>query len=209
MPNIAILYTKIFFLYLHCIVVTMKIPLQITFRNLEPSDAIEAKIRAKSEKLERFAEDIMSCRVIVEAPHKHHHKGVTYAVKIDITLPGTEIIADRHPDQHHAHEDVYVAIRDAFDAAYRQLEDYVRERRHKVKHHETAPHGHIKEIFPDQDYGILMTPDEREIYFHRNSVIGGDFDKLQVGTSVHFSEEMGEKGPQASTVHIEGKHHTV
>ena len=187
----------------------MKIPLQITFRNMEPSDAVEARIRDKAANLEQFAKDIMSCRVIVEAPHKHHNKGNIYAVKIDITLPGDEIIADRNPKQDHAHEDVYVAIRDAFNAVRRQLEDYVRLRRNKVKTHKTLPHGHIKEIFRGEDYGVIDTQDSREIYFHRHSVINADFNQLEVGDSVHFSEEMGEQGPQASTVHVEGKHHAV
>jgi len=187
----------------------MQIPLQITFRNMERSDFIESDIREKAAKLEQFAEHITSCRVIIEAPHQHHHKGNLFGVKIDITLPGKEIIADRHPDQHHAHEDAYVAIRDAFDAARRQLEDYVRRRRGDVKLHETEPHGRITQLFPAEDYGLIESSDGREIYFHRNSVLNADFDKLEEGASVHFSEEMGEKGPQASTVHVEGKHHTV
>lgn len=187
----------------------MKIPLQITFNNMEPSDAVEAKIREKVVNLEHFAGEIMSCRVIVDAPHKHHHKGNIYAVKIDITLPGEEIIADRNPAQDHAHEDVYVAIRDAFNAARRQLEDHVRKRRNKVKTHDTLPHGYIKELFPEENYGVIDTTDSRDIYFHRNSVFNADFDKLKIGDSVHFHEEMGEQGPQASTVHVEGKHHEV
>ena len=187
----------------------MQIPLQITFHNMESSDAIEAKIREKADKLERFADQIMRCRVVVEAPHKHHHKGKLYRVKIDMTLPGDEIVVSHDPGDDQAHEDVYVAIRDTFDAARRQLEDFVRRQRHKVKLHQAIPHGRIKNIFPIEDYGVIETPDGREIYFHRNSVLEADFDKLEVGASVHFSEEMGEKGPQASTVHIEGKHHPV
>ena len=187
----------------------MQIPLQITFRNMEHSDAVEAKIREKSAKLEKFAEHMTSCRVIIDAPHQHHHKGQLFSVKIDITLPGKEIIADRHPGQHHAHEDAYVAIRDAFDAARRQLEDYVRQRRGDVKHHEAEPHGRITQLFPAEDYGVIQTSDGREVYFHRNSVLGVDFNKLEEGAQVHFTEEMGEDGPQASTVHVEGKHHLV
>lgn len=187
----------------------MQIPLQITFRNMEHSDAVEAKIREKAAKLEKFAEHMTSCRVIIDAPHQHHHQGKLFNVKIDITLPGKEIIADRHPDQHHAHEDAYVAIRDAFDAARRQLEDYLRERRREVKHHEVELHGKIVQLFPAEDYGVIETSDGREIYFHRNSVLDADFDKLEEGARVHFSEEMGENGPQASTVHVEGKHHQV
>ena len=187
----------------------MQIPLQITFRNLEQSDFIEGNIREKAEKLERFADKITSCRVVVEAPHKHHHKGGIYLIKIDITLPGKEIVVKHHSDEHHAHEDVYVAIRDAFDIARRQLEDYTRQRRGEVKTHETTPHGRILELFPYQDYGTIQTADSREIYFHRNSLINESFDKLEVGMSVRFSEEMGENGPQASSVQIEGKHHVI
>ncbi|MGD9000401.1 MAG: HPF/RaiA family ribosome-associated protein [Granulosicoccaceae bacterium] len=187
----------------------MKIPLQITFRHMEPSEALEAKIREKAEDLERFVDYIMRCRVTVEAPHQHHRQGKLYNVKIDITLPGEEIIADRHPAEHLAHEDVYVALRDAFNAARRQLEDYARKRRGKVKTHETPPHGQIKILVPDEDYGMIAASDGRDVYFHRNSVIDMDFDKLAVGDTVHFNEEMGEKGPQATTVHVEGKHHII
>ncbi len=115
----------------------MQIPLQVTFRNLEHSEFIEAAVREKTDKLEQFADKITSCRVIIEAPHKHHHKGVIYRVKVDMTLPGKEIVVNHHSDNHHEHEDVYVAIRDAFNAARRQLEDYVRQRRGEVKAHET------------------------------------------------------------------------
>lgn len=187
----------------------MQIPLQITFRHMERSDALEAKIREKAQKLEQFAEHIMSCRVTIDLEHKHHQQGKLYGVKIDITVPGKEIIADRHPDKHHAHEDVYVALRDAFDASRRQLEDYVRKQRGKVKEHEILPHGKIKELFPSEDYGLIETLDGREVYFHRNSIIDENFDNLTEGDKVHFSEEMGEEGPQASTVHLEGKHHVT
>jgi len=185
----------------------MQIPLQITFRHMDHSDALEAKIREKAEKLEQFAEHITSCRVTVDLDHKHHHQGKLYGIKIDITVPGAEIIADRHPDKHQAHEDVYVAIRDAFKAARRQLEDYARKHRNKVKTHETVPHGTIQTLFPHEDYGVISASDGREVYFHRNSVVGVDFNTLAEGDSVHFSEEVGEQGPQASTVHVEGKHH--
>jgi len=187
----------------------MQIPLKITFKDIPQSDFVEGRIREKVAKLEKFAGDITSCRVTIEAPHQHHNKGNLYNIKVDVTLPGEEIVANRHPDQHHAHEDIYVAIRDAFNATQRQLEDYVRRRRGKVKTHDSEPHGKIISLVPYEDYGLIQTDDGREIYFHRNSVLEEDFDKLEIGTSVHFSEEMGDNGPQASTIHVEGKHHTV
>ena len=185
----------------------MQIPLQITFRNFEHSDAVEARIREKAQKLERFAEHITSCRVTLEAPHQHQQKGNLYSVVVDITLPGQEIVANRHSDKHQAHQDIYVAIRDAFNAAQRQVEDYVRKRRGDVKNHDIEPHGMVKELHPEADFGVIQTPDQREIYFHRNSLTNAEFEQLEVGSLVHFNEEMGEKRPQASTVHIEGKHH--
>ena len=187
----------------------MQIPLQITFRHMEHSDALETKIREKVQKLEQFAEHIISCRVTIDLEHRHHHQGKLYGVKFDITLPGTEIIADRHPDKHQAHEDVYLALRDAFNASHRQLEDYVSKQRDKMKVHETVPHGKIKKLFPYEDYGLIETFDGREIYFNRNSIVYEDFDNLTEGDSVHFSEEMGKDGPQASTIHLEGKHHVT
>lgn len=100
----------------------MKTPLQITFRDMERSDALETHIREKADKLEQFFADIVSCRVVVEQAAKHQQQGKPFNVRIDIGVPGKELIVDKQ-----AHEDVYVALRDAFDAAKRQLEDYVRQ----------------------------------------------------------------------------------
>jgi len=180
----------------------MQIPLQINFRHMETSAALEAKIREKVQKIEQFSEHITSFRVTIDLEHKHHRQGNLFVVKIDITLPGKEIVIARHPDNNHAHEDVYVALSDAFGAARRQLEDYVRKIRGKVKTHEEVPRGRIKALYLDQDYGLIETPVGSEFYFHRNSVLDKDFDSLSVGDSVRFSEEMGEDGPQASTVHV-------
>jgi ribosome-associated translation inhibitor RaiA/cold shock CspA family protein len=185
----------------------MKLPLQVVFRNMEESAAVEAKIRERAEQLERIYEHIMSCRVLVEAHHKHHHQGNLYHVRIDLKVPESEIVASRDPAEHHAHEDVFVAVRDAFDAVRRRLEDYARRRRGDVKPHEVPPHGRIAELNPD--YGRIETIDGRLIYFHRNSVFEADFDQLKIGTEVRFVEEVGELGPQASTVYVIGKHHVV
>lgn len=114
----------------------MQIPLQVTFRGIPPSEAVEARIREKASKLERFHSHIMSCRVAVEAEHQHHHQGNQYHIRIDITTPGKEIVVSREHHDNKAHEDVYVAIRDAFDAATRQLEDHARKQRGEVKTHQ-------------------------------------------------------------------------
>lgn len=184
-------------------------PLEVTFRGLDSSPTVEANVHERVEKLERFCDEIIGCRVMIEAPHRHHHKGNIYHVRIDLTLPGKEIVIKRDPKRDQAHEDIYVALRDAFDAARRRVEDYVRRRRQHVKHHETPPHGAIKQLFPEMDYGIIVTPDNREIYFHRNCIVDADFSKLSEGMEVRFVEQPGEHGPQASTVKLVGKHHVV
>lgn len=187
----------------------MQTPLQIAFRNFERSEAIAAKIEERANKLESFYDGIIGCRVTVEALHKHHRQGNHYHVRVTVTVPGAELVADREPDEHYAYSDVYVAIRDAFDAMRRQLEDYARQRRRQVKLHESPPHGVVVEIHFDENYGRIETPGIGLVYFHRNSVVDADFDKLEVGTEVRFELEMGERGPQATTVHVIGKHHII
>jgi ribosomal subunit interface protein len=182
----------------------MQLPLQITFRNVTPSDAIDAKIRERAAKLDTYYDRITGCHVLVEAPHRHHHQGKLFHVRIDVILPGTELIVNRAPMEHHAHEDVFVAIRDAFDAARRQLEDYARRQRADTKQHVETPHGRVSKLF--SDHGFITTSDEREVYFHQNSVLGGAFATLALGTPVRFVEEEGEKGPQASTVKVADGH---
>lgn len=189
----------------------MDLPLQVTFRNMDRSDAVEARVRERAAKLERFFEHVTSCRVVVEAPDRHHRKGKLYHVRIELGVPGKELVVSRHPKAKHAHEDVYVAVRDAFDAARRQLEDYVRRLEGKVKSHEVPPHGKVVRIFPDDGYGFIESSDGQEIYFHRNSVLRSAFDKLETGDEVRIVVAEGEsaEGSQASTVDPLGKRHIV
>jgi len=188
----------------------MQIPLQITFRDMEPSEAVEARIREKAAKLEQYYDRIMSCRVMVESPHGHHHQGRLFQVRIDLTVPDGELVVNQaHHHRDHSHEDVYVALRDAFNAMQHQLQSHVQKRRGRVKQHEAPPGGHVISLNPEEDYGRIGTPDGRTIYFHRNSVLNGGFDGLEVGAEVRFAEETGEQGPQASSVMPVGKHHVV
>lgn len=187
----------------------MQTPLQIAFRNLERSEAIAAKIEERAAKLESYYDPIIGCRVTVEAQHKHHRRGNQFHVRVDVTVPGGELVASREPDEHHSYSDVYVAIRDAFDAMRRQLEDHARKQRRQVKAHETPPHGRIVELHPDEDYGMIEAPGTGLVYFHRNSVVDADFDKLEIDAEVRFDIEMGERGPQATTVYLIGKHHII
>jgi cold shock CspA family protein/ribosome-associated translation inhibitor RaiA len=187
----------------------MQLPLQISFRHMGHSPAIEALVREKAAHLDTYADHIMGCRVVVEPAGKHHQYGNLYEVRIDLTVPGEELAVTREPGAHTAYRDIHVAIRDAVDSARRRLEDYARRRRGAVKALETAPHARVTKLFPEEGYGFLQTPDGREIYFHRHSVLHEGFDRLRIGTEVAFVEEAGKKGPQASTVRPVGRHHHV
>ena len=113
----------------------MEQPLEIAFHGMDHSDAVEERIRERVEKLERYFDRIVSCRVAVEATHRHGTKGKVYQVHVGIGVPGQEIVANHNRRDHDEHEDVYIAIRDAFNAADRQLEDYARKARGDVKTH--------------------------------------------------------------------------
>ena len=110
----------------------MRLPLDISIHGIGHSDAVEAKIRERAERLDQFSADISRCEVWVNAPHGHHRKGALYDLRIRLTVPGEEIVIDHQPER----DDVYVAVRESFDAARRQLEDYERRRRGWVKKHE-------------------------------------------------------------------------
>lgn len=185
----------------------MQLPLEINFRHMDPSDAVEARVRTEAEKLDRYYDRIMACRVVIEASHKHRHKGYIYNVRIDLTVPGGELVINRESHKNKAHEDVYVAVRDVFNAAFRKLEAYAERQRADVKFHEEPPHGRISYLAPYEGFGRIETAEGREIYFHKNSVLNADFDALEIGTEVRYAEEEGEQGPQASTVKVIGKHH--
>jgi len=176
----------------------MQVPLQIAARDFELTEAIETSIREKADKLDQYFERIQSCKVVVEAPIKpHHQKGRVYNVRIQVTIPGKEVVVNREP-----HEDLYVSINNAFNTVYRRLKGEIEKQRGEVKHHEEPPAAKISRLFPEQGYGFLTTWDHREFYFHRNSVVDTDFDDLEIGMKVRFVESRGEEGPQASTVKL-------
>jgi cold shock CspA family protein len=198
----------------------MQLTPTITFRGVEPSAALEADIYAHIKKLETYYGFIMRCRVLVEFVQRHHEAGNRYHVRIDFTVPGEEIVvahegglhataqdtdaekatkqAESHPERKHAH----VAVREAFDAARRRLQDYARRQRGAVKAPVRQPHGRVVQLFPIDEYGYIEAEDGHEVYFQKSSVLKNAFDRLTVGSAVSFAEEEGEKGPQASTVKL-------
>jgi cold shock CspA family protein/ribosome-associated translation inhibitor RaiA len=182
----------------------VQIPVQVTFEGgLAASPALLARIEREAAKLERFHDRITSCRVAVIGRGHRRRQGDLYAVRLQITGPGdADVVIDRNPPADHAHEDPFVTVRDAFAAARRRLQDRRRRMAGQVKAHEASPQGRVTQLFPEDGYGFLESADGREIYFHRNAVLDGGFNRLAVGSEVRFAEEDGEKGPQASTVHF-------
>lgn len=176
-------------------------PLEIAFQDMDRSDAAEARIRERVGRLKRFHQRIVAARVVVQRGTARHHKGNIYQVRIDLSVPGKEIVVNREPGDRNAHEDIYVAIRDAFAATTRQLEDHVRRSSgHNAKVHHVPHQGTVERLFAEEGYGFIRTPDGREIYFHRNSLDEGGWQKIDVGSAVRFTEEPGEKGPHAHNV---------
>lgn len=187
----------------------MQIPVDITFKELGKSDALEARVREWVGKLERIYDRIVRCEVMIETPHRHHRNGRQFHVRIRLTVPGGEIVASHDPGPDETHEDAYVALRDAFIAVRRQLEDHVRKTYKRgdsrVKESNGSQHGRVTFLDVEKEWGWIEPDDGRRIYFHRNSVLGG-VDQLAVGDEVRFTEEPGNEGPQASTVDPIGTH---
>lgn len=174
--------------------------IQITQRGLDLSDQAKERIEELASKLEQYDPRMTSCHVVCEAPNRHQLTGVHYQIRIEMGVPGRTLIVTR---QHK--EDLNAAIRDAFDAARRELEDAVRMRDGRVKEKEGGlANGTVLRVFRDKNYGFIESEDGTEIYFHRNSVMKGNFDELHEGVHVHYAEEMGDKGPQATRVNVVG-----
>jgi len=173
----------------------MKLPLQITFRDMSPSEALEAAIREKADKLDQFCSTIMSCRVTVGMVGKHKQQGREFFVRVDVTVPEKEIVATRDH-----HEDIYVALRDAFDQARRQLEEFARVRRGDVKTHELPGQGQIARLFPEEGYGFIRGTTGEDLYFSAANVVHPHFERLVVGMNVSFLERAGAEGAQAMRV---------
>ena len=185
----------------------METPVHIDFQGMQPVQKLRETIAAHVDGLEERFGRLTSCRVVLKAPGAHHRTGGLYEINIRIALPnGREVNVGRTPPVDERHSDVDFAINDAFKRARRQLQDQVRRLQGHVKTHENQPIGTVTKLDSEAGFGFLKDADDREIYFHQNSVIDGGFSRLGIGTRVAFSEEMGEKGPQASTVRLLGKH---
>lgn len=176
----------------------MKLPVQVTAQGVELSEAEHDAIRAAAEKLEQFFERLVGCRVSVAVPNRFPQaEPITYNVRIDLTVPGDELVIKRQPQ-----DKLLDAIQDAFRVAGRRLQDYAaRLPGATAPKSRVAPgRARVAQLMPWEGYGFLEAEDGHEVYFHRNSVLNGGFDRLEVGDPVRFAEEEGDEGPQASTV---------
>ena len=185
----------------------MQTPVEIVFQGLSARPEVHASIEKHVAELEQRYGRVTACRVVLKAPGGHHRTGGLFEVNIRLALPnGREVNVGRTPQADERHADLSFAINDAFKHARRQLQDHVRRLQGQVKQHESQLIGTIKNLDAFGEFGFLEAADGHEVYFHRNSVLDGAYDRLAVGTQVTFVEETGEKGPQASTVKLLGKH---
>jgi len=174
----------------------MKVPLEISYRGVDKTDAIEALVHEKVAKLEKVCNYISSCHIAIEKIHDRPSHGSPYRVRLDITVPpGHELVADSNPSEQNQYVELDTVIRDAFSMAERQVKELSRRQREsdKAQTNDSAQDtmALVTKLFPDQDYGFLKTLDGQDVYFHRNSVLHGDFDRLEIGTDFGLKEIVG------------------
>jgi len=187
----------------------MKVPLEVSYRDVEKTAAIEALINEKVAKLEEVCDHISSCHIAVEKINDRPRSGSPYRVRIDLTVPpGHELVADSNPSEETQYVELDTVIRDAFSAARRQLRKLTKRQHESDKSQNQESYettALVNKIFREEGYGFIKTLDGQDIYFHRNSVLHDDFDRLEIGTGVRFFVEDGEEGPHATTVKIVDK----
>jgi cold shock CspA family protein/ribosome-associated translation inhibitor RaiA len=185
----------------------MQTPLEIEFQEMTASPAVRELIADHVKKLEQLYGRITACRIVIKGPGHRHQTGGLYDINIRLALPnGREVNIGRTPKADERHSELPFAVNDAFKRAGRRLQDSERRMEGMIKSHEGQPIGTIVRLDPGGEFGFLRSSDGTEIYFHRNSVLGGDFSELAIGSRVMFTDEIGEKGAQATTVKLLGKH---
>ena len=182
----------------------MQEPLEISFNDIEKTPQLEALIREKTERLEKFSDAIVSCHVDVAQPHAHQNSGSGYRVRIELRVPPKDsLVAHEHSSHGNIHDTVETVVNRAFDALERQLKEHTERLRQDQREHseEDAP-GTVIVIDQDKRYGIIKTAAGRDIYFTDSAVLHDDFDRIEIGTAVRYEDQPGDNGPRASTVEI-------
>jgi cold shock CspA family protein len=185
----------------------MQTPVEVEFQEMVGSPAAQELIDGHVRKLEQRYGRVTACRIVVKGPGHRHQTGGLYDINIRMALPdGREVHIGRTPKADERHSELSFAINDAFKRARRQLQDNARRMEGMIKSHEGQLVGTVVRLDPAGEFGFLRSSDGEEIYFHRNSILGAKLSELDIGSRVVFSHEIGEKGPQASTVKLLGKH---
>jgi ribosomal subunit interface protein len=185
----------------------MQVAPEVIFKDIDRTPWVEGYVAERLGHLEKFSPDITRCHVTVAREQGSHRKGNRYSVMVEVRVPRQHDLAVRKQKQiRDMHTQLPAIINEAFGAIEKQLKKTVALRRYEEKVHDGAPRGLVEELFQDAGYGFIRTLDgNRQLYFHRNSVLHDDFARLSVGTEVRFSPEEGEQGPQASSVQILAK----
>lgn len=191
----------------------MQIPVEIAFHNIQHSDWAEEAIREKIARLEKLFDRLVTCRVRVEKRASNANNSIPPVVRIEIAVPGHKDIVVSHEPEHlqqkFSDPDMRIAINEAFRIAERQLLDFKEQLKGKTK----APFsdaqnqflGQVAELAPERDHGFLLTKEGGLLYFHRNSLLTGDFDALKRGDQVHYVEDHGDTGPTAVKVRVKAE----
>lgn len=183
----------------------MNTPLEISFHNLMPSPALEAEIEKRVAKLEKLYPRLTSVRVSVEKPHRQHRTGSLFEIHVEMNVPGRTLAVTREPKrarQRFAKPTIHTSLNEAFRTAEAQLKEFKAMQRGAVKTHPAMLHGIVRRVDRRNGRGFLTTNDGKEMYFHRNSLLGGDFEKLKRGDTVQYTEALGDTGPTANKVWV-------
>ena len=182
----------------------MQEPLEISFNDIEKTPQLESLIREKTERLEKFSDEIISCQMDVAQPHAHQNSGSGYRVRIELRVPPKDsLVAHEHSSHGNIHDTVETVVNRAFDAVERQLKEHTeRLRENQREYSEEDQPGTVIVIDQEKRYGIIKTVTGRDIYFTDNAVLHDDFDRIEIGTAVRYEDQPGDDGPRASTVEI-------
>lgn len=183
----------------------MDVPLEIRFHGMDSSESVEARIREKVAKLERKYGRLVACRVGIEKPHRQHRTGNLYEVHVELSVPGHDLVVSKEPPRTgdgYRNPDINQAVNAAFEAAERRLQSFKQKQYGEVKIHDSDMQltGTVTDLRPEGDYGFLDNAQGGQIWFHRNAVMDGQLEALQVGDRVYYVETIGDSGPQASKV---------
>jgi len=183
----------------------MQVAPEVIFKGIDRSAWVENYVAERLGHLEKFSQDITRCHVTLAREQSSQRKGNRYSVMVEVRVPRQHDLAVRKQKQiHDMDAQLPAIINEAFGAIETQLKRTVARRRREEKAHDKGqPHGMVEKLFADEGYGFIRTVDDnRQFYFHRNSVLHDDFDRLTIGTEARFAPEQGEDGPQASSVQL-------